>query len=78
MSNIEKVYKIFEGHRERFENTMNAGSSDIAYGHLMACISLLTATMIFNPDAVEVEQMRAAQYAMYSRFFDKVTGGNAR
>lgn len=71
MKNIEKVFEIFERHRERFENTMNAGSSDIAYGHLMACISLLTATMIFNPDAVEVEQMRAAQGAMFSWFFDK-------
>ena len=70
-TNIEKVSKIFEGHRARFENSMKAGSSDIAYGHLMACISLLTATMIFNPDAVEVEQMRAAQDAMCSRFFGK-------
>lgn len=68
-TNIEKVMEIYELHRRQFEKRMNSGLQDIAYGHLMACISLLTATMIFNPDAVEVEQMQCAQDAMRRWFF---------
>lgn len=71
MNNIEKVFEIFGVSRERFEKTMNAGLSDIAYGHLMACQALFTAAMIFEPDAVEVEQMQAAQDAMQQWFFGK-------
>lgn len=71
MNNIEKIFEIFEIHREQFENRMNAGLSDIAYGHLMACQALFTAATIFEPDAVEVEQMQAAQDAMQQWFFGK-------
>lgn len=66
MNNIEKVFEI---HRERFEKTMNAGLSDIAFGHLLACQALLTAADIFEPDAVEVDQMTCAQDAMQRWFF---------
>lgn len=69
MSNIEKVFEIFENHRERFENTMNAGLSYIAFGYLLACQALLTAADIFEPDAVEVDQMTCAQDAMQRWFF---------
>lgn len=71
MNNIEKVFEIFEIHRERFEKTMNAGLSDIAFGHLLACQALLTAADIFEPDAVEVDQMTCAQDAMQQWFFGK-------
>ena len=70
-TNIEKVFEIFENHRERFENTMNAGLSYIAFGYLLACQALLTAVDIFEPDAVEVEQMAGAQDAMQHWFFGK-------
>lgn len=69
MSNIEKVFEIFENHRERFENTMNAGLPYIAFGHLLACQALLTAVDIFEPDAVEVDQMTCAKDAMQRWFF---------
>lgn len=71
MNNIEKVFEIFEIHRERFEKTMNAGLSDIVFGHLLACQALLTAVDIFEPDAVEVDQMTCAQDAMQRWFFDE-------
>lgn len=71
MNNTEKIFEIFEIHREQFENRMNAGLSDIAYGHLMACQALFTAATIFEPDAVEVEQMQAAEGAMFNWFFGK-------
>lgn len=71
MSNIEKVFEIFEIHREQFEKRMNAGLSNVAYGHLMACQALVTAGVIFEPDAVEAEQMQAAEDAMANWFFGK-------
>lgn len=71
MNNIGKVFEIFEIHRERFERMMSAGLPDIAYAHLVACQALFMAGMLLEPDAVEVEQMRAAQDAMRSRFFGK-------
>lgn len=71
MNNIEKVFEIFATRRERFEKTMNAGLSDIAFGHILACQALLTAAEIFEPDAVEVDQMRCAQDAMQQWFFGK-------
>lgn len=70
-TNIEKIFEIFEIHREQFENRMNAGLTNIAYGQLMACQSLFTAGTIFEPDSVEVEQMQSAQEAMANWFFGK-------
>ena len=67
MSNIEKVFKIFEAYREKFEYAMNEGLTDMAYDCLFACKTLLTASEIFEPDAVEVEQMQAAVDVMFKR-----------
>ena len=71
MNNIEMVFEVFEVHREQFEKRMNAGLYGVAYGHLMACQALITAVAIFEPDAVEVEQMGAAEGAMSNWFFGK-------
>ena len=71
MNNIEMVFEVFEVHREQFEKRMNAGLYDVAYGHLMACQALITAATIFEPDAVEADQMTCAQDAMQQWFFGK-------
>lgn len=71
MNNIEKVFKLFEIHREQFENMMNAGERNIAYAHIVACQALHAAGEIFEPDAVEVEQMSAAWHAMLNWPFGK-------
>lgn len=71
MNSIEKVFEIFGVCRERFEKTMNAGLSDIAFAHLLACQALLTAAKIIEPNAVEVDQMTRAQDAMQQWFFGK-------
>ena len=69
MTNIEKVMRIYELHHEQFEKRMNAGLYDTAYGHLCACLALLTAGEIYEPESVEVEQMQSAQDAMRRWFF---------
>ena len=66
-TNIEKVAEIFEAYREKFEYAMNEGFADMAYDCLLACKALLTASEIFEPDAVEVEQMQAAVDVMVKR-----------
>ena len=71
MDNIEKVFEIFELCREQFEEQMNTGKREAAYGNLCACFALKLAGKIFEPDAVEVEQMKAAQDAMFDWFFGK-------
>lgn len=68
-TNIEKVAEIFETYREKFEDAMNDGLTDMAYDYLFACKALLTASEIFEPDAVEVEQMQAAVDVMFKRRF---------
>lgn len=71
MNNIGKVLELFEIHREQFENLMNVGLSGMAYGHLLACQAFHMAGEIFEPDAVEVEQMLAAWHSMFNWFFGK-------
>ena len=71
MNNIEKVFEIFELNREQFEEKMNVGQREVAYGNLCACFALKMASKIFDPDAVEVERMQAAQDAMYNWFLGK-------
>ena len=71
MNNTEKVFEIFKLNREQFEEKMNAGQREAAYGNLCACFALKVASEIFEHDAVEVEQMQAAQDAMYNWFFGK-------
>lgn len=70
-TNIERVFELFELCREQFEDRMNTGKREAAYGNLCACFALRLAGTIFEPDAVELERMQAAQGAMFNWFFGK-------